>query len=137
MVNTEVARLSAIKWRIGDFIPSKHVLSIRRIARFFLRSSWLMRNLSNAAGPSGGQRVERRWQRPVALEGYGALIRHSRTQIKQRGPKAAGFAFADEVSRRAAFKFLHLGKQPRADFLRFHQLLEFVVNTLNLPQLCR
>src|SRR6266446_4862936 len=63
------------------------------------------------------------------------LIRHSRTEIKQRSPEPAGFAFADQVRWGASFKFLHLGEQPRADFLGLDQLLEFVVDALNFPQL--
>lgn len=82
-----------------------------------------------------------RWQRriwPIPAQSRGRarvahqLIRHSRTEVKKRRPKPACFALADEVGRRAAFKFLHLGEQPRADFPGLHQLLEFVVNTLNL-----
>lgn len=65
----------------------------------------------------------------------GGLIRHSRTEVKQRRPKTTRLAFGDQVRWSAPFKFLHFGQQPRADFFGLHQLLEFVVNALNLPQL--
>ncbi|MCW5554419.1 MAG: hypothetical protein KIS67_19945 [Verrucomicrobiae bacterium] len=57
-----------------------------------------------------------------------ALVWCSRPQVEQGCPKAARFAFADEISRRAAFKFLHLFQEPRADFLGLHQLLAFVAD---------
>src|SRR5437667_12531379 len=64
-------------------------------------------------------------------------IWHSGTKVEQGCPEATRLAFADQIRRSAAFKFLHLAQQPRADFFGLHQLLEFVVNALNLPQLRR